>query len=296
MKKPTISVSMIVKNEEKILQQCLETIKQADEIIIIDTGSSDNTIQIAKQYTTKIYSGPEYQWKDDFAHSRNQSLKQCTSDYILIIDADETLEEGGIEQLKKLLAEQPTTNSFNLTLQSKTGKETFHNTRIFKNNEGIEWKGRVHNYLNIHTTNNLPVTITYGYSPAHAQDPDRALRILKSVLEENPLAVRETYYLAREYFYRKDYNNAIKHYNDYLTRGVYGAEIADTHLMLCYCYQAIGDNNNARDSALRAVFTNTNFREAIKQLIHLSGPINKKRWSAFLEGATNDQVLFKRGD
>jgi glycosyltransferase involved in cell wall biosynthesis len=96
-----LSVSMIIKNEEACLKKCLESVKDADEIVIVDTGSTDNTINIAKGYTEKVYSGKEYKWIDDFAHSRNQSLNLCTGDWVLIIDADEVLEENGIASLEK---------------------------------------------------------------------------------------------------------------------------------------------------------------------------------------------------
>ena len=67
-----ISASLIVKNEQDHLRSCLESIKGVDEIVIVDTGSKDGTISIAKEYTDKVYYGEDYLWQDDFAHSRNQ--------------------------------------------------------------------------------------------------------------------------------------------------------------------------------------------------------------------------------
>ena len=80
---------MIVKNEESCLAKALESVKDADEIIVCDTGSTDRTIEIAKQYTDKVYT--DYVWNDNFAEARNHAAKKCTGDYILIIDADEYL-------------------------------------------------------------------------------------------------------------------------------------------------------------------------------------------------------------
>ncbi|MBI5392323.1 glycosyltransferase [Candidatus Woesearchaeota archaeon] len=83
----TISVCMIVKNEEQYLQQCLESIKSfADEIIIINTGSTDKTKEIAQQYTDKIY---DFIWINDFSAARNFSLSKATKEWIFVIDADE---------------------------------------------------------------------------------------------------------------------------------------------------------------------------------------------------------------
>ena len=96
-----LSVCMIVKNEEQYLKQCLESIKNlADEIIIVDTGSTDKTKEIANKYTNKVYN---FLWNNDFAEARNVSLKQATGDWILILDADESLSEGDCNEIKELL-------------------------------------------------------------------------------------------------------------------------------------------------------------------------------------------------
>ena len=101
-----ISASMIVKNEEKVLANALDSISGVDEIVIVDTGSTDNTIEIAKKYTDKIYSGAEYNWQDNFAYHRNQSLDRCSGDWILIIDADEHL-DNSIEEIREFLRTVP---------------------------------------------------------------------------------------------------------------------------------------------------------------------------------------------
>jgi len=95
----TISVCMIVKNEEKNLAACLDCLKNiADEIIIVDTGSTDATKDIAKQYTDKLY---DFTWVDDFAAARNFAFSKATMDYIYNADADERLDE---ENQAKFLA------------------------------------------------------------------------------------------------------------------------------------------------------------------------------------------------
>ncbi len=95
-----ISACMIVKNEQDCLDKCLRSIQGVDEIVILDTGSKDKTGDIARRYTDKYYPD-EYVWNDNFAEARNYAAKKCTGDWILIIDADETLEEEGIEKIRK---------------------------------------------------------------------------------------------------------------------------------------------------------------------------------------------------
>ena len=96
----TISVCMIVKNEEKILKRCLDSlIDIADEFIIIDTGSTDNTKQIAYEYTDKVY---DYKWINDFADARNFSFSKASMDYIYSADADEVLDETNLKRFLDL--------------------------------------------------------------------------------------------------------------------------------------------------------------------------------------------------
>ena len=98
---PTLSCCMIVRNEEQFLLQCLESIKDVvDEIIVVDTGSADRTVQIAGEFGAKVYHHP---WNNDFSEARNVSLSYATCDWILIMDADEELEQEDGPLLLSLL-------------------------------------------------------------------------------------------------------------------------------------------------------------------------------------------------
>src|ERR1700722_16558008 len=95
-----ISLCMIVKNEERFLEACLESVKDVvDEINIIDTGSTDRTIEIAQKYGAKI----DYrEWRNDFSWARNESLKMATKRWTLVLDGDEELESESVEMLRSL--------------------------------------------------------------------------------------------------------------------------------------------------------------------------------------------------
>ena len=96
----TISLCMIVKNEEDTLGRCLDSIKGLiDEVVIVDTGSTDRTKDIAKEYTDKIF---DFEWIDDFSAARNYSFSKATMDYILWLDADDIFMEIDLEKLKEL--------------------------------------------------------------------------------------------------------------------------------------------------------------------------------------------------
>ena len=96
----SLSVCMIVKNEQEVIARCLECIKDiADEIIIVDTGSYDKTKQIANNYTNKIY---DFKWCNDFSKARNFSFAKATKDYIMWLDADDIIKEKDRLKLKNL--------------------------------------------------------------------------------------------------------------------------------------------------------------------------------------------------
>ena len=87
----TVSLCMIVKNEEQVLRRCLESAKSfADEIILVDTGSTDKTKEIGKTYGGKIFDFP---WRDDFAAARNEAFSKATMDYCMWLDADDVVTE-----------------------------------------------------------------------------------------------------------------------------------------------------------------------------------------------------------
>ena len=86
-----ISLCMIVKDEEKVLERCLASVADLmDEIVVVDTGSTDKTKEIAKKYTDKIY---DFKWVDDFSAARNFAFSHASKDYVLSMDADEVLED-----------------------------------------------------------------------------------------------------------------------------------------------------------------------------------------------------------
>jgi len=291
--RPTISVSMIVKNETSCLAQCLESVIDFDEIIICDTGSTDDTIEIAKRYTDKVYE--DYQWNDDFAEARNHSLSKCGGDWIYIIDADEYIEEGTYEKLQKIIEEEQDTQSIFVNTIATSSKQTHNSIRCFKNNIGILWVSPIHNYLNVNTGFVSDINHYYGYSEAHKLDPDRAFRILKKKVFDIPNPTpREYYYLAREYYYRNDYGNAIKYFLINTTKSTFVAEIADAYLYIGRCYNALNDLTNAHRFTMKAISINTNFKEAILFMGSISGPNNKKRWDEFAINANNSSLLFTR--
>ena len=296
-----LSVCMIVKNEEKMIGTCLLSVKDADEIIILDTGSTDGTSKIVENFVNHpeyniTYIENVYKWDDDFAEARNKALEYCTGDFVLTIDADEVLEDGGMAKIKNFISATSLVGHavINIDVIGSDGKSKHLSPRIYKRCPEIYWKGAIHNYLSKVGTVYLPVTITYGYSPAHQKDPDRALRILLKEVVQNPKSSRELFYLAREYVYRRDYIAALYWYDVYVTVGTWAPELAEAYLQMSTCLWYLQRGEEARTECMKAIQINADFKEAIEWMASISGPKNKVRWELFATTAKNNDVLFVR--
>ncbi|WP_028551009.1 glycosyltransferase [Paenibacillus sp. UNC451MF] len=144
MNRSTVSLCMIVKNEALFIEKCLQSAKdQVDEIIIVDTGSTDETIAIAEQYGARVY---HYQWENDFALGRNFSLEQASCQYILVLDADEYLDEGS--HIQEILQSQKKGYSIRVRNQLEDGLvKTTSILRIFQSNPAIRFTGQIHEQI-----------------------------------------------------------------------------------------------------------------------------------------------------
>lgn len=149
MENLTISLVMIVKNESHCLSECLDSVhNQVDEIVIVDTGSTDQTIEIARRYTSHIYS---YTWQDDFSAARNFALQKATGNWILSLDADEKLLPG-TGSLKELVAAAGSLEAYLLPLHYPINMEQreynhFLVLRFFKNNGRYFFQGKIHEQI-----------------------------------------------------------------------------------------------------------------------------------------------------
>lgn len=144
---PTLSLCMIVKNEEKYLEGCLQSVQGVvDEIIIVDTGSTDATIAIAERFGAKVIHFP---WIGDFAAARNAGLEQATCDWILVLDADERLDEATKHHLKPLLRHNEVIG-YSLVIENYLGQEEVEGSqvallfRVFRNRPDVRFEGIVH--------------------------------------------------------------------------------------------------------------------------------------------------------
>ncbi|OAA90625.1 tetratricopeptide repeat-containing glycosyltransferase family 2 protein [Clostridium ljungdahlii] len=221
-----ISLCMIVKNEEKYLPACLESIKDiVDEIIIVDTGSTDKTVEIAQNYGAKVYY---FKWNNNFSEARNVSLKYATKDWILIMDADDELQPKYRDNFKLLLNSKLDDNAvyFFETLNYCGDKPDDNcitinlNPRMFKNGRGFHYEGEIHNQL-IYPHNeynaiyNAVKIYHYGYLNDNIISKNKRKRnisILNKLIEKDPGNKFNYFNLGNEYTALDDPKKALEYY------------------------------------------------------------------------------------
>lgn len=219
-----VSLCMIVKDEEKNLPRCLESIKNlVDEMIIVDTGSKDKTVEIAQSYGAKVYY---FKWCDNFSAARNESLKHAAKDWILILDADdEFCSEDKIKfENLKLNLDKKYVYCFE-TLSYLGYEKSFDisinmNPRLFKNKYGYHYSGAVHNQLlneehGIISKFESIRVYHYGYTNKSMIDKNKRARnmtILKKLIREEPQNKFNYFNLGNEYCCLNEQEKALSYY------------------------------------------------------------------------------------
>lgn len=244
-----ISVCMIVKNEELVLARCLNCVRQfADEIIIVDTGSTDNTKDIASRYTDKVY---DYVWCDDFSKARNYAFSKATMDYIMWLDADDVLEYCEIEKINQLKLNM-VADTYMLkyaTSFDESGKPNFvfERERILKNDKRAYWSGFVHEAIvPFGKIEHLDITIQHRKIATHYTK--RNLNLFRKALKRGvKFNAREQYYYARELFYWGYYKKCKTELNKFFKmKHKFLPNTIDAILIISKCYEQLDDIENSK--------------------------------------------------
>ena len=205
----TISICMIVKNEEKVLARCLDSLKGIwDELIIVDTGSTDRTKEIAKQYTNKIYDFP---WNGNFSDARNYSFSKASCDYIYSADADEELDEENRNRFfllkEALLSEVEIVQMYygnQLSQNSIYNFDLEYRPKLYKRLREFVWQEPIHEAVRL-----SPVVydsdIIIWHKP-HGEHRERDLQVFEGMLEKGQslsgrlrdIYLRELYFTANK--------------------------------------------------------------------------------------------------
>lgn len=253
----TISLCMIVRDEEDVLGRCLDSAADlVDEIVIVDTGSQDGTGDIARRYTDRVYDFP---WIDDFAAARNAAFGYATCGYCLWLDADDVLLEPDREwfrQLKESLdpAVDMVMMPYHVGFDSQ-GNVTFsyYRERLVRNCPELRWKGAVHEVIEP-WGNVVYADCAVTHRKLHPSDPDRNLRIFEGLLKKGEeLDPRQQFYYGRELYYHRRYGQAAAVFSDFLASGRGWVENQlDACRHLAYCRYAQGRDGEALEALLQS--------------------------------------------
>ncbi len=197
--KPSLSLALIVKNEARCLARCLHSVQGvASEIVVVDTGSTDETVRIARDCQARVVN---FAWRDDFAAARNFALAQTTGDWILVLDADEHASPALAEEIPGFIAARPAVGRLKIVSDFRRNNQTLRSqcfvSRLFP--RGAHFEGRIHEQL-ISTLPRLDLQGELwhdGY--LESSKSARNVRLLERELEQTPESAYLGFQLALEY-------------------------------------------------------------------------------------------------
>lgn len=248
-----ISVCMIVKDEEKVLERCLKCVKGfADEVVVVDTGSSDRSKEIAKKYTDKVF---DFQWNDDFSQARNYSFSKATCDYIMWIDADDIILEEDILKIWDFKLSR--TSDLDVLMfkyvtdynEDYKPKFSFYRERIVKRLSGFVWNDPVHEVITPHGKIAY-FDINVYHAKMEVKSSSRNLIIYQKYISNgNKLSPRQQFYYARELYYNNLLEEAIHNFHLFLSsHNGWIENNIEACLILSKCYQLRKDYDKALTS------------------------------------------------
>lgn len=243
----TISVCLIVKNEEKVIGRCLKSAALfADEIIVTDTGSSDKTKEIARKYTDKIY---DFKWINDFSAARNFSFSKAGSDMLFWLDADDIVLKEDAVKINALKCEKAPADTYMMKYYAAVDENynptfEYYRERLMKRCKYARFEGFVHECV-------APFgKIVYSdikviHDKIEATAPTRNLDIYEYHIKNGiVLSAREQYYYAKEFFYIGNYKKCIEELKKFLAmKNIYRADEWDAMLTAYVCSEKIGQND-----------------------------------------------------
>lgn len=250
----TISLCMIVKNEQDTLERCLQSVRDiVDEIVIVDTGSTDQSKEIAGKWISHVI---DFEWIDNFAAARNFSFAKATMDYILWLDADDVLlpvDSQKLLDLKQSMSSVVDAVSMpyhcdfddygNVTLNVRR-------TRLVKRSKNYQWEGVVHEDLALKDGILYDSDIVVTHKKNHqTSDPDRNLKIYKNLLDKGQeFTPRDMLHFAMELHQHRFYQKATEFYLKFLDmENITVEDRIYVFSKMADCYYYIGEREKERE-------------------------------------------------
>lgn len=253
------SLAMIVRNEEQRLATALEAAREfCDELVVVDTGSTDDTVKIAKQFGAKV---SYFTWVDNFAAARNKSFARAIGEWIFWMDADDQLSEPAIEAFKELKAYSAGRTDVdaiwtNLVVFDASGNTSYSHAkpRVMRRAASLLWAGMVHEYVDVARARSTfwPSAWVEDRTSYNRVPTDRNLKILEKAVAGAERTPRNLYYYANELRDHKRFSQALSAYRDYLEVGG-GWELYDALVSMGKCQYQVGAIAASKAAYLRAI-------------------------------------------
>lgn len=255
-----ISVCMIVKNEQQTVGRILECVKKfADEIIVVDTGSTDKTKEIAKKYTSKIF---DFVWCDDFSKARNYSFSKASKDFVMWLDADDFITDENIEKICNLKnCDDVDCFLFKYaTAFDAQGNPTFEyfRERLLRRSFDFKWSGFIHEAIAPQGRIKY-VDIQIQHKKEKTNNQKRNLLIYQKHKRGGAVFnAREQYYYSKELFYNSYYKKCVKELKKFLKMpNLYLPNVYDAVLTISRCLNFLKDYSGAISNLLNFLKQNT---------------------------------------
>lgn len=250
----TLSVCMIVKNEEQTLARCINCVKPfADQIVIVDTGSTDDTVKIARSLNAEVFF---FEWCDDFSAARNFSFSKAECDLVMWLDADDVI----TPENAALIAELKERGDFDVAFLKyaaafDNGEPTFvyYRERIFRRSQDFRWEGFVHEAVTARGKTVYSPACVY-HKKVKAGDPFRNLNMFqRHIYRGERLSAREKFYYGRELFFCGMYPESIAVLTDFLSGGGWVENEVEACRTLYKSYSKLGRQSEAVSALLKAL-------------------------------------------
>lgn len=249
----TLSVCLIVKNEQEVIGRCLNcALKFADEIVVVDTGSTDGTVAEVKKFTDKVY---HFKWCSDFSAARNFAFERASSDLVMWLDADDVITEENCAKINRL---KSAFDNYDMAVLKYAAafdgnKPTFvyNRERIFRRSMNYRFTGAVHEAVVPRGRIFYSDAVIY-HKKVRENEPMRNLRIYQGLISSGAkLDPRQKFYYGRELFFNKMYRESIAVLEDFLKGEGWSVNKSEACLNLYQAYKEIGDENRAYAALLR---------------------------------------------
>ena len=315
-----ISVCVLAYNDEERIKRFIDSVKGIEDIVVsLDEYSSDKTGKIATSMGARIVSRtnawdtptqddidrfknrfgfePKFTTENKYFKAsdvRNEAMSYCKNDWVFFPDSDEFV-TWDLTEIEKLLRDHDQIEYKFVNSHNPDGSEatSFTHCKLFRKSRN-KWVGNVHEVV-------VPIMkgIIKVFTDKMQLDHYQAVRPYRTeFLPRMEFAfirnqdLRTLFYLAREYFYNKRYENSLQLFDEYLSKAWWHPEIAEAHYFKAQCYWQLQKGDKARESCLEAVKINPDFKRALCLMSEVYSEPWKSKWKFIADNATNKDVLF----